>query len=222
MANSEPSQNTRLSWIQVRHAFVDWRLYLYGLICLGISTGFISLSNFLPSLVESIELSATKAHLMVAPPYALACLCCLVVGYSSSHRNEHSFHLIFSLCTALLGFILVATLAEQGSVAIYISICIACCGTFSAYVILLSWLTNNVGGRTKRAISVGFVVGIGQIGGIVSPLVSFIFRFVSITESLSKTSVELFYNWSQSSEKVGVIAQRYRITVKSYECVNKE
>jgi hypothetical protein len=36
----------------------------------------------------------------------------------------------------------------------------------------MSWLTKNVGGHTKRAMAVGFAMGIGQIGGIVAPLVS--------------------------------------------------
>jgi hypothetical protein len=36
----------------------------------------------------------------------------------------------------------------------------------------MSWLTKNVGGHTKRAMAVGFAMGLGQIGGVVAPLVS--------------------------------------------------
>ncbi|CAF0946224.1 unnamed protein product [Rotaria sordida] len=60
---------------------------------------------------------------------------------------------------------------DAGNVALYVSTCVACCGTFSGIPILLSWLTNNVGGRTKRAVAVGFLVGIGQIGGVLAPQV---------------------------------------------------
>ncbi|CAF1060970.1 unnamed protein product [Rotaria sordida] len=59
----------------------------------------------------------------------------------------------------------------QCNVALYVSTCIACCGTFSAFPLLLSWLTNNVGGHTKRAMAVSFFVGMGQMGGALAPLV---------------------------------------------------
>ncbi|CAF1127185.1 unnamed protein product [Didymodactylos carnosus] len=31
----------------------------------------------------------------------------------------------------------------------------------------MSWLTNNIGGHTKRAVTTGFVIGFGNISGIV-------------------------------------------------------
>ncbi|CAF4573877.1 unnamed protein product, partial [Rotaria sp. Silwood2] len=55
--------------------------------------------------------------------------------------------------------------------AIYMSISVAFCGVFSAYPLLLSWLTNNVGGHTKRAMAVSLVLGIAQFGGIATPLI---------------------------------------------------
>ncbi len=63
------------------------------------------------------------------------------------------------------------TLFNQGNVTIYVSTCIACCGTFSAFPLLFSWLTNNVGGHTKRAMAIGFIKSIGHIGGILAPQV---------------------------------------------------
>ncbi|CAF1008862.1 unnamed protein product [Rotaria sordida] len=61
---------------------------------------------------------------------------------------------------------------DAGNVAVYVSTCVACCGTISAFPLLLAWLTNNVGGHTKRAMAVGFLVGIGQIGGVLAPQMS--------------------------------------------------
>jgi hypothetical protein len=63
------------------------------------------------------------------------------------------------------------TLFDQGKVAMYISTTIGFCGTFSALSLILSWLTNNIGGYTKRAMAISFVIGTSQIGGIMMPLV---------------------------------------------------
>jgi cyanate permease len=155
----------------VRYVFIDWRIYLYVMIAVGDLGVFKCLTTYLPELVKCMSGSKEEAHLMTIPVYFVTCISCLLAGYSSSRRNEHSFHLIFCLSVALLGFILMVTLFGDGNVATYVSTCIACCGTFSAFPLLLSWLTNNVGGHTKRAMAVGFLVGIGQIGGVLAPQV---------------------------------------------------
>ncbi len=163
--------NAQLSWRQVLYVFMDRRIYLYALINVGTSGVLKFLSAALPSLVKDMSSTEAEIYLMTAPPYASALVCCLLVSYSASRRNEHGFHLIFSLSVALLGFILMLTLINRGKVALYVSLCITFSGIFSALPLLLSWLTNNVGGHTKRSIAIGFVVGIGQTGGIISPFV---------------------------------------------------
>ncbi len=155
----------------MRHVFIDWRIYLYVMIGIGDLAVFKCLTTYLPERAKYMSGYKEEAHLMTIPVYFVACICCLLAGYSSSRRNEHSFHIAFCLSVALLGFILMVTLFNEGNVAMYVSTCIACCGTFSAFSLLLSWLTNNVGGHTKRAMAVGFLIGIGQIGGVLAPQV---------------------------------------------------
>lgn len=171
-ANSESGSSTRLSWRQVRYVFIDWRIYLYVFIGMGNMTGFKCLTIYLTQLaLNSLHNTSEEVHLMTTPIYFVACICCLLAGYLLSRQQEHSFYLASCLLVSLLGFILMVTLFDQGILPMYISTCIACCGSFSAYPLLLSWLTNNVGGHTKRAMSIGFLVGIGQLGGVLVPQV---------------------------------------------------
>ncbi|CAF3664230.1 unnamed protein product [Rotaria sp. Silwood1] len=161
VADSESIPGTRLSWRQVRYVFIDWQIYLYSIIAGGNFAATKYLIAFLPTLIKAAGYTKTEAHLMTALPYAVACVCALLVGYSSSHRNEHGYHLVFCLLVALLGFILMFTLSNQGKVAICISSTVSCCGAFSALSLPLSWLTNNVGGHTKRSMAISFVMGRG-------------------------------------------------------------
>ncbi len=170
-ADSDPISNTRISWRQVYYVFIDWRIYLYALIAIGDNAVIRCLITFLPSLVEAMGYSNATAHLMTAPIYAAACVSCLLIGFSSSRRNEHGYHIVFCLTVGLFGFILMLTLFDQGKVAMYISTTVGFCGAFSALSLILSWLTNNIGGHTKRAMAISFVIGISQIGGIMMPLV---------------------------------------------------
>jgi hypothetical protein len=169
IANGE---NALLSWQQVFYVFIDWRIYLYALIAIG-NLGIMKyLTAYLPLLVEEMDIpKETGVHLMTVPLYVFVLMCCLLVSYSASRRYELGFHLMFCLIVALLGFILMLTLIDRGKATLYVSSCIACCGIFSAIPLLLSWLTNNIGGQTKRSIAIGFVLGIGQIDGIILPLV---------------------------------------------------
>ncbi|CAF3618302.1 unnamed protein product [Rotaria sp. Silwood1] len=72
VADGEPTSNTRLVWLQVRYVFIDWRIYLYGMIAVGNFTAIFYLTTILPTLVESMGYPKTVEHLMTAPPYALA------------------------------------------------------------------------------------------------------------------------------------------------------
>ncbi len=168
MANSETESDSRLSWQQVRYVFIDWRIYLYVIIVVGNLGAMQSITLFLPSLVNDMNQSNSLTHLLTAPPYVIACLCCIIGGYSSSRRSEHGFHVAFFLFLALVGFILMASLADRGKIPVYISSCIACCGVYTAFPILLSWLTKNIGGHTKRAVAVCCFMTIGQLGGVLA------------------------------------------------------
>jgi hypothetical protein len=53
----------------------------------------------------------------------------------------------------------------------YVATIIGLCGSASAFSLILAWLTINVGGRTKRAMAISFVISLGQIGSINMPLV---------------------------------------------------
>ncbi|UJR19693.1 hypothetical protein I4U23_022827 [Adineta vaga] len=171
IADGNPELNNRLSWRQVQYVFTDWRIYIYGLIAIGNETVILCLTTFFPTLIKTAGYSHTETHLLPVPCYILACLCCLLINYSSSQRNEHGYHIIFCLFISLIGFILILTLFKHGKIAIYISMSITFCGVLSSFPLLLSWLTNNIGGHTKRVTAISFVIGTAQIGGIITPFI---------------------------------------------------
>ena len=171
VADRDPASSTQISWRQVRYVFCDWRIYLCGLIASGNLGVIISLTTFLPTLMKGMGYSETEASLLTTPIYVIACVCCLLANYSSSCRNEHGFHIVFCLLIGLFGFILMLTLFDQGKVAIYVITTVTFCGIFSVFPLVLSWLANNIGGHTKRAMAISFAFGIAQIGAIFTPLV---------------------------------------------------
>ncbi len=173
VANSDSASNSRLSWRQVYYACIDWRIYLYTAITIGNLALVKCLTTYLPHLVETMGYSKAEEQLLFALPYIVACICALLGSYVSSRNNEHGYHLTFFLALCVLGFVLLATCLMRGKAVMYVGTCLVSCGIRTAFPILMSWLTKNIGGHTKRAMAVGFAMGIGQIGGIVAPLVSY-------------------------------------------------
>lgn len=185
-------ENIRFSWRQAFYVFVDFRIYLYALI--GIcNLGVIKYLNaYLPAVVEDIGSLKAYTPLLAIPPYVLAFVCCLSVSYSSSRKHEYGFHIMFCLSIALIGFVLATILIGRSSMGVYISESIACCGAFSAYPLIFSWLTNNISGHTKRSMAVGFVLGIGQLGGVMMLLVR---SSVMIIELVMTVIFLLVFRW---------------------------
>ncbi len=173
------SDDSRLSWRQAFYLFIDWRIYLYVLIGIGNLAIIKYTTTYLPLLMEDIGISQPEVYLMTAPPYAIAFVCCLLVCYSSSERNEHGFHLIFCLLMALLGFILMLIMTGRSKAALYVGSCIGCSGTFSAFPLLVSWLTKNIDGNTKKSIAISFFMAVGQIGGVILPFVRLLLLMIN-------------------------------------------
>ncbi|CAF1142623.1 unnamed protein product [Rotaria sordida] len=53
-AGISDGENVRLSWRQVFYVFIDWRIYLYALINIGILGVIKYINAFLPLLVENM------------------------------------------------------------------------------------------------------------------------------------------------------------------------
>ena len=178
-AGAANRENVRFSWRQAYYVLIDVRVWLYVLIAVG-NLGIIKyLNTYLPVILEGLNSLGIDSHLAAIPPYILAFVCCLSVSYSSSRRHEFGFHIALCLCFTVVGFILMAILIDRSIIAAYVCKCISCANSFAVYPLIFSWLTNNVSGHTKRSMAVGFVVGLGQIGGIVMPFVRLWFRLLS-------------------------------------------
>ena len=178
-AGAANRENVGFSWRQAYHVLIDVRVWLYAMIAIG-NLGVIKyLNRYLPLILDGMNSLGIDSHLIVIPPYILSFVCCLSVSYSSSRRHEFGFHIALCLCFTVVGFILMAVLIDRNIVAAYICESFSCANSFAVYPLIFSWLTNNVSGHTKRSMAVGFVIGLGQIGGIFMPFVRLWFRLLS-------------------------------------------
>lgn len=130
---------------------------------------FSTTSNFLPQIVARLGYSVVKTNLWTVAPNAVGFMVLLAVTYSSDYFRERTFHIIFSLCVSLIGLIILATidvLANKGVA--YFACFMLCAGAYIPSCLVHSWHNNNNLSESSRAATTGLLVGLGNLGGIVS------------------------------------------------------
>jgi MFS family permease len=152
---------------KVRSVCLDWKVLFYIFIYTGASMPFYAINSFLPPIIEDmLHTNATNPtiELLNAPPYIPACLTMIFSSWNAGRVNERSNHIMILLLIQISGFLYLA-LAEKY---LYVGAMIVGTSMLSSNALTLSWLTNNVGGKTKRAVATAFAVAVGGIGAIVS------------------------------------------------------
>jgi sugar phosphate permease len=130
---------------------------------------FSTTSNFLPQIVQRLGYSVVKTNLWTVAPNAVGFVVLLCVTYSSDRFRERTFHIVFSLCVSLIGLIILASIdvLENKDVAYFACFMVAA-GAYIPSCLFHSWHNNNNVNENARAATTGLLVGLGNLGGIVS------------------------------------------------------
>lgn len=147
----------------------NWKMVPWCIIAFTYPVAFSTTSNFLPQIVQRLGYSVVKTNLWTVAPNAVGFVVLLCVTYSSDHFRERTFHIVFSLCVSLVGLIILAcidVLANKGVA--YFACFMLAAGAYIPSCLFHSWHNNNNLNENARAATTGLLVGLGNLGGIVS------------------------------------------------------
>jgi MFS family permease len=158
-------------WAAVR----DWKTYVGMLIYMGPLMPLYSFSLFLPTIISNMGFttadSIIKNQLLSVPPYAVAAILTVVVGFWSDRIHRRG---IFNLVVAPIGIAgFVMLMASTNPVVQYVGTFLGAIGIYPCIPVTIAWIANNVEGVYKRGIMLGFVIGWGNLNGIVSSNIYF-------------------------------------------------
>ncbi|KAI8148988.1 major facilitator superfamily domain-containing protein [Fennellomyces sp. T-0311] len=162
------ASDTHFSWAQVGSTFVDWKIYAYSITYLCAAIPVYSFSMFMPSIVNGMGYTALNAQAMSSAPYAVAFVWCILNSYDADRRSERGFHMALSAFISLVGYILLITLSDVSSVALYIGAIVATTGAFGIVPPMTSWFSNNFGGHTRRSVAIALITSFGNTSGAIS------------------------------------------------------
>ncbi|CAE6466421.1 unnamed protein product [Rhizoctonia solani] len=171
MKADSPDLATHFDWKFVRQAFGDYKSWVYSIIYIGGLIPVYAFSLFIPQIIKDLGYTAAKAQLMSTPPYCVAMFVAFIAATFSDKVGRRAPFVMGLQLLSIAGYAMVC--ATGNPHVSYAGIFLTCSGVYSTVPCLISWVSNNVGGDTKRAVVLAMIIGIGNLGGICS---SFVYR----------------------------------------------
>ncbi|RSL58204.1 hypothetical protein CEP54_007842 [Fusarium duplospermum] len=147
----------------------SWRFLVWCIISLTYPVAFATTANFLPLVLRRLGYSVVVTNLLTVPPNVAGFLVLLAVTYSSDRNRERTFHIVGSLVLSLAGLLVLAIIDAQAHVGVaYFACFMLASGAYIPSCLVHSWHNNNNMSENSRAATTGLLVGLGNIGGILS------------------------------------------------------
>ncbi|KAI0911827.1 major facilitator superfamily domain-containing protein [Ustulina deusta] len=151
----------------------DWKMWLGMVIYMGCDMPLYAFSLFLPSIIMESGWSTNSIHtnLLSVPPYAAAAVLTVLVGFIADRTRQRGLCNIFASVIGIVGFILL--IATNSPAVKYAATFLGALGIYPCISNTITWMANNTEGVYKRGVVLGFVIGWGNLNGIVSSNIYF-------------------------------------------------
>ncbi|CAN9261259.1 unnamed protein product [Alternaria alternata] len=144
----------------------DWKTLMFSIIYMGADGSLYAFSLFLPTILAGMGYTSTTANLLSVPPYAVAAVVTVLVGYIADRTQQRGY---CNMGVSLFGITGFAMLLGSGNPNVqYAGTFLGAIGIYPTIANTISWAANNVEGVYKRGVTLGFVIGWGNINGVVS------------------------------------------------------
>ncbi|PGH10666.1 hypothetical protein AJ79_05380 [Helicocarpus griseus UAMH5409] len=144
----------------------DWKTYTSAVIYMGCDGSLYAFSLFVPTIInELVSYSSTTAQLLSVPPYAVAAVLTIAVGYIADRTRQRGICNMAVSLIGIAGFCML--LGSQKASVKYAGTFLGAMGIYPAISNTISWASNNTEGVYKRGVTLGFVIGWGNLQGCV-------------------------------------------------------
>ncbi|KAL2121383.1 hypothetical protein VTJ04DRAFT_5410 [Mycothermus thermophilus] len=154
-------------------SMLDWKMWLGMSIYMGTTVPLYAFSIFLPTIIRDLGWAQTvvQTQLYSVPPYVAAALLTVVVGWAADRTRTRGIYNLMSSALGAVGFTML--LASKDPAVQYAGTFLGALGIYPCISNTITWMANNVEGVYRRGIILGFVIGWGNLNGIVSSNIYF-------------------------------------------------
>ncbi|EJD47910.1 MFS general substrate transporter [Auricularia subglabra TFB-10046 SS5] len=156
----------KLRWRFIWASVLDWKTWV-GMLCYaGCDGPLYAFSLFLPSIINSLGYTATPANLLSVPVYAWACIVTCAVGFAADRTGRRGIYNLIFFTIGAIGYAIL--IASRNAKLSYFAVYLAASGIYPLIANTIAWVSNNVEGSYKRSVTLGMVIGFGNLNGVVS------------------------------------------------------
>lgn len=150
----------------IKQSLLDWKPWAGMMTFAGSAMPLYAFSLFLPSIINELGYTATRANLLTVPIYVFACIVTCIVGFFGDRRGQRGYLNIMFFSLGAAGYIIL--IASRSAPLSYFATFLATCGIFPVIPNTVAWFSNNIEGTYKRGVTLGMLISFGNLNGAVS------------------------------------------------------
>ncbi|KAJ3548320.1 hypothetical protein NMY22_g1302 [Coprinellus aureogranulatus] len=144
----------------------DWKTYVAMGLYMGLDGPLYAFSLFLPSIINELGFTATRANLLSVPVYVWGCIMTFLIGYLGDRTGRRYYINLALFAVGLAAYIIL--LASRSPALSYFSTYLAIAAIYPLIPNSIAWVANNVEGSYKRSVTLGMAIGFGNLNGAVT------------------------------------------------------
>lgn len=155
-------------------AWFDWKMWLGMVIYMGCDMPLYAFSLFLPTIISNLAIangSPVTSQLLTVPPYAAAAALTVTIGFIADRTRSRGMCNIIVSLLGIAGFSML--IASETAAVQYVGVFLGALGIYPCIANTITWMSNNIEGVYKRGVVLGFVIGWGNLNGVVSSNIYF-------------------------------------------------
>jgi MFS family permease len=189
--SSAEHENFKMAYLWA--SLKDWKTYTGMIVFMGCVSPLYAFSLFVPTIIKDLGYKSTTAQLLSVPPYAIAAVLTVVIGLTADRTGQRGWCNIGVSFLGIIGFGMLIGMFYPRSIDVnsartcindsllafsfagtsnpsvqYVGVYLGALGIYPCISNTVSWTANNIEGVYKRGITIGLVVGFGNLNGVVS------------------------------------------------------
>ncbi|KAF3930331.1 hypothetical protein ABW19_dt0205570 [Dactylella cylindrospora] len=148
----------------------DWKIVLLIFVNWSQAVPNYALKFTMPQIIKNMGFTSANAQLLTIPPYSCGAIAAYGFSVFADRKSwRMPFILVPQICVIIAFSILFAKAADiKDNVPLcYFAVCLSCFGMYPILPGVNAWNVSNIVNPTKRAIAIGYLICMGNAGGII-------------------------------------------------------
>lgn len=157
------------TWNDIAQVFKEPMIYICAAIYFCLVVPAYSYAFFAPTVISQMGYTAMEAQRHSIYPWLATMGFSLLLAFISDYYKHRTSFAVFAALVAVAGLSMI--LGSETATVRYGGCFLTAMGLYTCMPILICWMSLNFTGHTRKSVATAFVIGFGNIGGIVASFI---------------------------------------------------